>query len=78
MLETGALTRSDVQREIDLGYFRPSLMRELEDRPHSGGWNEAAAKAYRELDKKAGFVKHAEVYRRKKLRADAIKRLQKA
>lgn len=77
MIETGAMTRSDVQREIELGYFRPSLMAELEEMPHTGGWNEDAAARYRELDRKAGFVKHAEVYRRKKLRAEAIKRLQK-
>lgn len=78
MIETGAVTRSDVQREIELGYFRPSLMRELEETPHARGWNEAAAAGYRDIDKKAGFVKHAEVYRRKKLRADAIKRMAKA
>ncbi|HEX8234181.1 MAG TPA: glycosyltransferase [Caulobacteraceae bacterium] len=78
MIETGALTRSDVEREIELGYFRPSLTRELEEMPHACGWNEAAAARYRDIDRKAGFVKHAEVYRRKKLRAEAIKRMQKA
>lgn len=77
MIENQTLARSDVHREIELGHFRPSLMRELEDMPHDAGWDDGAAGRYREIDRKAGFVKHAEVYRRKKLRTDAIKRLQK-
>jgi lipopolysaccharide biosynthesis glycosyltransferase len=78
MLTTGALSRSDLQREIDLGYFRPSLLAEIDEAPHAGGWNAGAAARYAEADRKAGFVKHAEVYRRKKLRAAAIKQLDKA
>lgn len=78
MLNTGALSRSDLQREVDLGYFRPSLMTELEENPHARGWDDKAAARYAEADRKAGYVKHAEVYRRKKLRAEAIKALEKA
>jgi lipopolysaccharide biosynthesis glycosyltransferase len=74
MLETGALGWTDLQTEIDLGHFRPSLAQELEESPHRAGWNEAAANRYAEMDRRAGFVKHAEVYRRKRARAEAIKR----
>jgi len=74
MLATGELVRADLEREIELGHFRPSLVRELDDTPHVRGWNEAAAQRYAELDRRAGFVKHAEVYRRKRLRAEAVKR----
>jgi lipopolysaccharide biosynthesis glycosyltransferase len=78
MLSTGALSRSDLQREIDLGYFRPSLLSELDEAPHARGWDAAAAARYAESDRKAGFVKHAEVYRRKKMRAEAIRQMEKA
>jgi hypothetical protein len=74
MLGTGALTTTELKTEIDLGYFRPSLLAELEEAPHRRGWDEARAQAYVAMDERAGFVRHAEVYRRKKLRAEAIKR----
>jgi hypothetical protein len=76
MLDAGALGWSELQGEVDLGYFRPSMLRELEERPHRSGWNEAAAIRYAELDRGAGFVKHAEVYRRKRSRAEAVKRFE--
>ncbi len=77
MLETAALGWSDIQGEIDLGYFRPSLIQEIEEMPHAGGWNAAAAERYAEIDRRSGFVKHAEVYRRKRQRAEALKRFEK-
>jgi lipopolysaccharide biosynthesis glycosyltransferase len=76
MLEGGALTRAEISAEIELGYFRPSLLLELEEAPHQRGWNAAAAARYASIDERAGFVRHAEVYRRKKIRAEAIKRQQ--
>jgi lipopolysaccharide biosynthesis glycosyltransferase len=78
MLSTGVLSRSDLKREIDLGYFRPSLLTELDEAPHARGWDAAAAARYAETDRRSGFVKHAEVYRRKKMRAQAIRELEKA
>jgi hypothetical protein len=75
MLETGALTTAEIGGEIELGYFRPSLLRELHEMPHQGGWNAQVAEEYAALDQRAGFVRHAEVYRRKRARAEAIKRL---
>jgi hypothetical protein len=72
MLETGGLTWRDVHREIELGYFRPSLVDELNDMPHEAGFDETAARRYAAADREAGYVKHAEVYARKKLRAVAL------
>ncbi|HUO11517.1 MAG TPA: hypothetical protein VMU37_02060, partial [Caulobacteraceae bacterium] len=74
MLDTGALTPTELKSEIDLGYFRPSLLAELQDMPHREGWDAARAAAYAAIDERAGFVRHAEVYRRKKLRAEAVRR----
>ncbi|MGZ8370577.1 MAG: glycosyltransferase [Caulobacteraceae bacterium] len=78
MLSNGVLTRADIAREIELGYFRPSLIMELDEDPHAGGWNMAAAERYVDHDKAAGFVKHAEVYRRKRMRSEEVKRLRSA
>jgi hypothetical protein len=78
MLEAGALTGREIRAEVELGYFRPSLLVELEEMPHAGGWDARAAARYAEMDKRAGFVRHAEVYRRKRMRAEAIRRLEAA
>lgn len=74
MLAKGALSWANVRREVDLGYFRPSLVKELEEMPHVRGWDNEAARRYEALDKAAGYVKHAEVYSRKKARAEQVKR----
>jgi hypothetical protein len=73
MLEAGAMSWRTLEREIELGYFRPSLVHELRELPELRVWNEAAAKRYAEIDKQAGFVKHKEVYARKAARAAAVK-----
>jgi lipopolysaccharide biosynthesis glycosyltransferase len=78
MLDTAVLTVSDLTTEIELGYFRPSLLAELEEMPHRRGWNAEASERYSAIDQRSGFVRHAEVYRRKKMRNEAIKRLQAA
>ena len=77
MLASGVLGRSDVRQEIELGYFRPSLLDEIDAVPHASGWNEDAAAGYAEKDRAAGFVRHAEVYRRKRLRAEAVKQFER-
>jgi hypothetical protein len=78
MLEAGALTGREIKGEVELGYFRPSLLVELEEMPHAAGWDAEAAARYAEMDRRAGFVRHAEVYRRKRMRAEAIRRLEGA
>ncbi len=77
MIRTGALGLSEVRQEIELGYFRPSLMDEIDAAPHASGWNEDAAAVYAEKDHAAGFVRHAEVYRRKRSRAEAVKQFER-
>jgi lipopolysaccharide biosynthesis glycosyltransferase len=74
MIETGRMTISNLAREVELGYFRPSLLTEIDEMPHEGGFNFAAADRYADADRKAGFVKHAEVNARKKARSEAIKK----
>jgi hypothetical protein len=73
MLANGSLTPANLRREIDLGYFRPSLLAELDEMPHLHGWDAEAARRYEAIDKAAGYVKHAEVYRRKKARAEQVR-----
>ena len=74
MLAKGALSWANLRREVNLGYFRPSLLDELKEMPHVGGWNPDAARRYDAIDKAAGYVKHAEVYQRKNARAEQVKR----
>lgn len=78
MLETGALTWENVRREVELGYFRPSMIDELQEMPHERGFDNASADRYAAADAAAGFVKHAEVNARKKARAAAVKALSRS
>ena len=73
MLETGALNWATLETEIGLGYFRPSLATELSEMPHERAFDAVAAERYAEMDQRAGFVQHSEVYERKRARAKAIK-----
>jgi hypothetical protein len=50
------------------------MLQEIEDMPHERGFDPEVAARYGVFDRQAGFVKHAEVYLRKKKRADAVKR----
>jgi lipopolysaccharide biosynthesis glycosyltransferase len=76
MLETEALGWRDLNLEVEQGYFRPSLLAELEEMPHEARFDDAAAKRYEAMDRQAGFVKHAKVYARKRERAKAIAALE--
>ena len=78
MLETGALSWREIQKEISLGYFRPSMIDELREMPHERRFDTAAAERYAVMDKRAGFVRHAEVNARKVARQAAIKALETA
>jgi len=73
MLDAGVMSWRALEREIDLGYFRPSLVHEVRDIPVLKTWNEEAAGRYAAIDAQAGFVKHREVYERKRARAAAVK-----
>ena len=75
MLKDGTLTRADLKREIELGYFRPSLMMDL-------NWGHRVPKMLqpqfqklmRTIDKP--YKPHKEVYRQKKIRKKAVKERQ--
>ena len=79
MLADGALTWETLQREIDLGYFRPSLLRDLRwrhwiPRRFLAAWDRSNAAR----DKLAGYVPHKEVYAAKRARQKAIKEFEAA
>jgi lipopolysaccharide biosynthesis glycosyltransferase len=74
MLRDGALQWSTLQHEIDIGYFRPSLVRDIRWRhllPAAllGHWDRWNARR----DKLAGYVPHKEVYEAKRARQKAIR-----
>ncbi len=74
MLAEKKLDEAAIQKEIDLGYFRPSLLRDIKYRhliPSFllGMWDKRNAAS----DKLAGYVKHKAVYEAKRIRQKAIK-----
>jgi lipopolysaccharide biosynthesis glycosyltransferase len=74
MLREGRLTQQALDKEIELGYFRPSLLRDIAYRHllpsflHKG-WD----KVNMARDRMSGYVKHKDVYEAKRLRQKAIK-----
>jgi hypothetical protein len=73
MLDEGVLTAAELQKEIDLGYFRPSLMKDIRWRHRLpkfmlAMWDRRNALA----DKAAGYVPHKAVYEAKRARQKAI------
>jgi len=73
MLAQGALARAEIEEEIRLGYFRPSLLQELEAGAREGPPTAAALADLNAVDARAGFVAHAEVQRRQQERKAALK-----
>ena len=72
MLANGTLTRSEIQTEIDLGYFRPSLLLDLRlGHRVPKRLKPAIKKLMRLMDKP--YKPHKEVARLKKIRLDAVK-----
>ena len=74
MLDDGALQWADLQREIDLGFFRPSLARDIRFRRRvpkalRGAWDRWNAMR----DQAAGYVPHKAVYEAKRERQKAIR-----
>ncbi len=74
MLGNGSLDQSAIQNEIDLGHFRPSLIRDIKYRHlipaflHGIFDKQNAAR-----DKLSGYIKHKEVYEAKRARLKSIK-----
>ena len=74
MIDEGVLDAVTLQKEIDLGYFRPSLMKDVRwshcvPRFLGGLWDRRNAV----IDKLAGYVPHKDVYEAKRVRSKAIK-----
>ena len=75
MLRDGKLTMAEIRKEIELGYFRPSLVRDIRFRHLIPRrllplWDKANARS----DKESGFIPHKAVYEAKRLRNAAIKK----
>lgn len=74
MLADGSLKWEDIHREIDLGYFRPSLMRDIRYRHLIPSFLIALFDRKNAAhDKFAGYVKHKAVYEAKRARQQVIK-----
>jgi hypothetical protein len=74
MLADGKLTEAEIKKEIDLGYFRPSLLRDIKYRhliPSflHGIWDRKNTAT----DKLSGYIPHKAVYEAKRHRQKVIK-----
>lgn len=75
MLNNGQLSEEQIQKEIDLGYFRPSLIRDIKYRQYIPKWLLTFwDKKNASLDKISGYVKHKDVYEAKRKRQEAIRK----
>ncbi|HSV80311.1 MAG TPA: glycosyltransferase [Ramlibacter sp.] len=79
MLGDGSLTWDRVRQEIALGYFRPSLVRDLRWGPLVPRFLQPWFNRVNEgIDKASGFVAHRKVYEVKRLRNEAVRAYEKA
>lgn len=72
MLSDGSLSLTKIEEEIQLGYFRPSLLTELRLNADISLADPERKTMLDAIDAKAGFVKHAEVYAKKRDRKRAV------
>lgn len=73
MLDDGSMALTDLSREIELGFLRPSLLRDIQYRHRLPKTLQFALDTYnRRTDTAAGFVPHKAVYLAKKERERAI------
>lgn len=73
MLSDGALKLEQLEEEVKLGYFRPSILEEVKMNVDLSQPDEARTARFQKIDDDAGFVKHKEVYDKKRARKKAIK-----
>jgi hypothetical protein len=71
MIAEGALSRGEMQAEIDLGFFRPSLMVEL-DEGLDGPADADRIRRFETIDASAGYVPHRSVQEFDRRRLDAV------
>lgn len=72
MLAEGALSWSDLEEEVHLGHLRPSILEELRLNEDLSRADPARVARLEKIDAEAGFVKHREVYDRKRQRKKLI------
>jgi lipopolysaccharide biosynthesis glycosyltransferase len=73
MLSTGAFTMKQIEQEIKLGYFRPSLIRDLRWKHWLPRFmHPAFSKSSEAYDAIRGFVAHKAVYEAKRQRQKAV------
>ena len=74
MLQDGSLSAVNLRREIELGFFRPSLLRDIRWGYRIPKFLKPAFDSYnRRADQASGFVPHKAVYAAKKERNRAIR-----
>lgn len=78
MVDEGVMTLAEIQNEIDLGYFRPSLVEELRDPVALEGFDPARAKRLEASDQAANYVKHKAVYEAARRRKEAMREYEEA
>lgn len=79
MLADGSLSWAQLEKEIEYGYFRPSLVRDIK----YGGMvprfiRSLFNKKNEALDKLGGYVSHKDVYEKKRIRNKEIKEYERA
>lgn len=72
MLADGSLKWNQIETEVELGYFRPSLLTELRLNEDLSVPNAERTAALEKIDAEASFVKHGDVYAKKRARKKAI------
>lgn len=71
MITEGALDPAQVKAEIDLGFFRPSLMHEVEQGPMTEP-DEGRVRELEAIDQQAGYIPHRSVQEFDRKRAKAV------
>ncbi len=72
MLADGTLQWDQLEKEVELGHFRPSLLAELRMNENLSEPDPERLEKLEQIDKAAGFIKHAKVYQKKRERKKAI------
>jgi lipopolysaccharide biosynthesis glycosyltransferase len=78
MKDEGILTLAQVRDEVEAGYFRPSLLRDLKWRHRVPVWLLSwFDRVNAQIDRASGYVAHKTVYEAKRLRNQAIKEFER-
>jgi lipopolysaccharide biosynthesis glycosyltransferase len=74
MLRNGALTWGQLKNEVELGYFRPSILFDIRYRHRLPAWVRTFFDKRNMIkDKLSGYIPHKDVYAQKRIRQNAIK-----